>query len=77
VLDDNGFILISERHEDTGRFFGEVDGTVMEMLVNSDVYRKVKVVDYQAVCFNPVSRTNFGNFLRTVQKYQFYSHQIF
>jgi voltage-dependent calcium channel alpha-2/delta-3 len=66
VLDDNGFILISEKHEHTGRFFGEIDGMVMEMLVNSDVYKRVRVVDYQAVCFQPLSKTNFGNFLRTV-----------
>lgn len=68
VLDDNGFILVSEKHEDTGKFFGEVDGMVMEMLVNSDVYKRVRVVDYQAVCYQPVAKTNFASVLSTVRK---------
>ncbi|CAL8108692.1 unnamed protein product [Orchesella dallaii] len=65
VLDDNGFILVSENHEDTGKFFGEVDGMVMEMLVNSDVYKRVRVVDYQAVCLQAVAKTNFASVLST------------
>lgn len=57
--------MITEKYEDTGKFFGEVDGMVMEMLVNSDVYKRVRVVDYQAVCYQPVSKSNFASILRT------------
>jgi hypothetical protein len=47
-----------------GKFFGEIDGMVMEMLVNSDVYKRVKVIDYQGVCFQPVFKSSHGSFLR-------------
>lgn len=39
ILDNNGFIIISERHEHTGKFFGEIDGTIMDSLVQDRIYR--------------------------------------
>jgi hypothetical protein len=33
VVDNNGFVIISENKADTGKFFGEVDGTILESLV--------------------------------------------
>ncbi|KAG7168724.1 Voltage-dependent calcium channel subunit alpha-2/delta-4-like [Homarus americanus] len=30
LLDDNGFIIASEREEDTGKFFGTLEGTIIE-----------------------------------------------
>ncbi|XP_034941199.1 voltage-dependent calcium channel subunit alpha-2/delta-4 isoform X2 [Chelonus insularis] len=50
ILDNSGFIIISERHEHTGKFFGEIDGTIMDSLVQDRIYRKVTVIDYQGVC---------------------------
>ncbi|XP_076758290.1 voltage-dependent calcium channel subunit stolid isoform X2 [Xylocopa sonorina] len=50
ILDNNGFIIISERHEHTGKFFGEIDGTIMDSLVQDKIYRKVTVTDYQGTC---------------------------
>ncbi|KOX79241.1 Voltage-dependent calcium channel subunit alpha-2/delta-3 [Melipona quadrifasciata] len=50
ILDNNGFIIISERHEHTGKFFGEIDGTIMDSLVQDRIYRKVTVTDYQGTC---------------------------
>ncbi|KAF7991299.1 hypothetical protein HCN44_002861 [Aphidius gifuensis] len=50
ILDNSGFIIISERHEHTGKFFGQIDGTIMDSLVQDRIYRKVSVVDYQGVC---------------------------
>nr|XP_034193445.1 voltage-dependent calcium channel subunit alpha-2/delta-3 isoform X3 [Osmia lignaria] len=50
ILDNNGFIIISERHEHTGKFFGEIDGTIMDSLVQDRIYRKVTVTDYQGRC---------------------------
>ncbi|XP_011332586.1 voltage-dependent calcium channel subunit alpha-2/delta-3 isoform X3 [Ooceraea biroi] len=50
ILDNNGFIMISERHEHTGKFFGEIDGTIMDSLVQDRIYRKVSVIDYQGTC---------------------------
>ncbi|XP_011859879.1 PREDICTED: voltage-dependent calcium channel subunit alpha-2/delta-3-like, partial [Vollenhovia emeryi] len=50
ILDNNGFIIISERHEHTGKFFGEIDGTIMDSLVQDRIFRKVTVIDYQGTC---------------------------
>lgn len=49
-----------------GKFFGEIDGMVMEMLVKSEIYKQVHVVDYQATCFHPVSRSSLANILLSV-----------
>ena len=50
VLDDNGFIIISEKAEHTGQFFGEIDGTIMDSLVQDGIYKKVFVYDHQGSC---------------------------
>ena len=33
VLDNNGFVVISEDPLNTGKFFGEIDGTILNSLV--------------------------------------------
>nr|CAD7588141.1 unnamed protein product [Timema genevievae] len=50
VLDNNGFIILSESAEHTGRFFGHIDGTIMDSLVQDRIYKKVAVFDYQGAC---------------------------
>ncbi|XP_045481988.1 voltage-dependent calcium channel subunit alpha-2/delta-3 isoform X2 [Harmonia axyridis] len=52
ILDNNGFIIISENPEHTGRFFGQIDGTIMDSLVQDRIYKKLPVYDYQGVCSN-------------------------
>ena len=52
VLDNNGYIIVSESRADTGKFFGEVKGYIMEKLVKEEIYKKIAIYDYQAVCFN-------------------------
>lgn len=58
MLDNNGFIIISEQPEHTGRFFGQIDGTIMDSLVQDRIYKKITVYDYQGACTN--SRNNFS-----------------
>ncbi|RVE51074.1 hypothetical protein evm_004217 [Chilo suppressalis] len=68
ILDDNGFIILSEDVSQTGRFFGQVDGTIMDSLVQDRIYKKVTVHDHQGRC--PDSRNPFsgsGNKLGPVQ----------
>nr|XP_021523490.1 voltage-dependent calcium channel subunit alpha-2/delta-4 isoform X3 [Aotus nancymaae] len=50
VVDNNGFILISERSQEMGRFLGEVDGAVMTQLLSMGVFSQVTMYDYQAMC---------------------------
>ncbi|KAI8438731.1 hypothetical protein MSG28_011143 [Choristoneura fumiferana] len=58
ILDDNGFIILSEDASQTGLFFGQVDGTIMDSLVQDRIYKKVTVHDRQGRC--PDSRNPFS-----------------
>ena len=71
VLDNNGYVVISKEPYQTGRFFGEIDGTVMDSLVYSQVYQRIRVYDYQAVCLDAVSTKNSASFLLTVSTFIF------
>ncbi|XP_055973742.1 voltage-dependent calcium channel subunit alpha-2/delta-4 [Sorex fumeus] len=50
IIDSNGFILISERPQEMGRFLGEVDGALMTQLLSVGAFRRVTMYDYQAMC---------------------------
>lgn len=50
LLDNNGFVLLSENNEHTGKFFGQIDGTIMDSLVQDRIYRRISLTDYQGVC---------------------------
>ncbi|XP_053622117.1 voltage-dependent calcium channel subunit alpha-2/delta-3 isoform X1 [Plodia interpunctella] len=58
ILDDNGFIILSEDVTQTGRFFGQVDGTIMDSLVQDRIYKKITVNDNQGRC--PDSKNPFS-----------------
>ncbi|XP_075216891.1 voltage-dependent calcium channel subunit straightjacket isoform X2 [Lycorma delicatula] len=51
VLDNNAYIIISEDIKDTGKFFGEVHGEIMERMVEENIFKRIHIYDYQAVCF--------------------------
>ncbi|XP_059704094.1 voltage-dependent calcium channel subunit alpha-2/delta-4 [Haemorhous mexicanus] len=53
LIDNNGFILVSKIPEETGKFFGAVDGSVMTQLLNMGMFRRVTMYDYQAMCKVP------------------------
>lgn len=62
LLDNNGFVLLSESTEHTGKFFGHIDGTIMDSLVQDRIYRRVSFMDYQGLCSdrdNPYSGSGF------------------
>nr|XP_033470392.1 voltage-dependent calcium channel subunit alpha-2/delta-4 isoform X1 [Epinephelus lanceolatus] len=50
AIDNNGFVLISKQRSDAGRFFGEVDGSVMTTLIRMGMFKRVSLFDYQAMC---------------------------
>merc|ERR1719348_38404 len=50
VLDNNGFVTISEDPSNIGKFFGEIDGTILKSLEQNHVFKKIKIYDYQAIC---------------------------
>jgi voltage-dependent calcium channel alpha-2/delta-3 len=66
VLDNNGYIVVSESPKDTGKFFGEVQGSIMEIMVQEELYKRIHMLDYQAVCFREDALKNKAPFLVTV-----------
>ncbi|XP_073920975.1 voltage-dependent calcium channel subunit alpha-2/delta-1 isoform X5 [Castor canadensis] len=53
ILDDGGFLLMANHDDYTnqiGRFFGEIDPSLMRHLINVSVYAFNKSYDYQSVC---------------------------
>ncbi|KAK2724952.1 hypothetical protein QYM36_001414 [Artemia franciscana] len=68
VLDNNGFIIISEKRENSGKFFGEVDGTIMDSLVHYEIYQKIRIYDYQSVCFDKTEKKSSASLLLTPLK---------
>jgi hypothetical protein len=66
VLDNNGYIIVSESLSDTGKFFGEVQGNIMEIMIQDSLYQRIRVFDYQAVCFREDGTKNNAPFLLTV-----------
>uniref|UniRef100_A0AAR2J1Y7 Voltage-dependent calcium channel alpha-2/delta subunit conserved region domain-containing protein n=2 Tax=Pygocentrus nattereri TaxID=42514 RepID=A0AAR2J1Y7_PYGNA len=59
VIDSNGFIVISKQRNEVGRFFGEVDGSVMSQLLRMGMFKRISLYDYQAMCkVNPHSASS-------------------
>lgn len=67
VVDNNGFVIISEDPVHTGKFFGEVDGTVLQSLIKHNIFRQIRVYDYQAICLEPESDDSAASMLLTVR----------
>lgn len=65
MLDNNGYVVVSQELAHTGQFFGEVRGRIMERLVAEQIYQPINITDYQAVCFDDKNRNSPGNVLRT------------
>ncbi|XP_055843710.1 voltage-dependent calcium channel subunit alpha-2/delta-3 isoform X3 [Episyrphus balteatus] len=63
LLDNNGYVVISPRRPETGRFFGEVNGALMRRLIEERVYKEVVIFDYQAVCFEFIGDNNSSSHL--------------
>ncbi|XP_011260167.1 voltage-dependent calcium channel subunit alpha-2/delta-3 isoform X2 [Camponotus floridanus] len=69
LIDNNGYIVAAKDETDTGKFFGEVRGSIMISLVKEGVFERIKIFDYQAVCFKNTQSNNAGNELFTPWKH--------
>jgi len=61
LLDQNGYVVISEAYNDTGQFMGTQEGAVMASMVGQGLYNPVEIYDYQAWCQEVVS-VQFKNY---------------
>ncbi|XP_059050902.1 voltage-dependent calcium channel subunit alpha-2/delta-3 isoform X1 [Achroia grisella] len=65
LVDNNGWVIVSEDSNQTGQFFGKIRPDIMATLIEDDVYKPVHLVDYQAVCFREKKTSNPANVLLT------------
>lgn len=63
LLDQNGYVVISDAHNDTGQFMGTQEGAVMNSMVGQGLYNPVDIYDYQAWCEEVVSTRTYINLL--------------
>ncbi|GAB1291214.1 Voltage-dependent calcium channel subunit alpha-2/delta-4 [Apodemus speciosus] len=70
VIDNNGFILISERPQEIGRLLGEADGALMTQLLSMGVFSRVTMYDYQAMCKAPDHHHSAGESLISAHKHK-------
>lgn len=68
ILDNHGYVVVTKELEDTGKFFGEINGRLMQSLVSENIYEEVNITDYQGVCYANTNEGNPGNILQTVSK---------
>ncbi|XP_058819559.1 voltage-dependent calcium channel subunit alpha-2/delta-3 isoform X2 [Topomyia yanbarensis] len=50
VIDNNGYVILSESSNDTGRFFGEIEGAIMQSMVDKEIFTMITVFDLQGLC---------------------------
>ncbi|XP_042896013.1 voltage-dependent calcium channel subunit alpha-2/delta-3 isoform X4 [Parasteatoda tepidariorum] len=65
LLDNNGFVVVSEVHEHTGKFFGEIDNVLFDSMIHGKIFRRVKMYDYQAMCVDIIVPSGPASFLKT------------
>lgn len=68
VLDNHGYVIVSRNLIDAGKFFGEVNGRLMQHLIFENIYEEINITDYQAVCEDPSNEGSPANILQTVNK---------
>lgn len=56
MLDNNAYIVLSERDNVTGRFFGEIEGAVMESMVELNIFKLITVYDLQGLCWDDIEK---------------------
>lgn len=69
VVDNHGYIVLSPGLEETGKFFGEIRGDIMQRLIDDGIYKRIYVYDYQAVCFYEKGNMNTARSLQSFVKF--------
>ena len=57
LLDNNGYVLVdSQTHASSGRLLGELDQTLFGSLIETGIFRHVRMFDYQAICIEMLEK---------------------
>lgn len=61
LIDNNGWVVVSRDHDHVGRFLGEVDYNLFTSLLDMNVYRPVRMYDFQAICIELINKISVGS----------------
>ncbi|KAK9874141.1 hypothetical protein WA026_002496 [Henosepilachna vigintioctopunctata] len=50
MLDDNGYVIVSNNVQETGSFFGKIRRDIMKDLLKENIYKATRMFDYQGLC---------------------------
>ncbi|RWS28572.1 voltage-dependent calcium channel subunit alpha-2/delta-3-like protein [Leptotrombidium deliense] len=64
LLDNNGYVIVSEQQSHTGRFFGEVDRNMLKTMVELGIYKQIEMFDYQSICVQEVKDSSVAGVFR-------------
>ncbi|KAJ8953279.1 hypothetical protein NQ318_015861 [Aromia moschata] len=70
IIDSSGYIIVSvDNQNDTGKFFGEVEGDILDSMLQHNLYKRVTVYDYQALCKKDEEAGSAGSVVLTPLAY--------
>ncbi|KYN22132.1 Voltage-dependent calcium channel subunit alpha-2/delta-4 [Trachymyrmex cornetzi] len=67
LLDQNGYIVISDEHNNTGQFMGTQEGAVMLSMVKQGLYNPIDIFDYQALCHETRNGNSANSLMEPLQ----------
>lgn len=69
VIDNNGYVLLGNHAH--GKFLGHLPkaGAVMEVMIEKELFKRIEVYDYQALCKIDENNENFATSLRSVSNF--------
>lgn len=72
VIDNNGYVILSE-HNDTGKYFGELEkrGVYMQSMIQMGIFKQLTVYDFQALCSEEIEIKSDARLLITVCIYTY------
>lgn len=71
VVDSSGYLIVSVDTNDTGKFFGEIEGDILSSMLAEKIFKRVAVFDYQALCKMNKPEVSGGSDLITVGSSKF------
>lgn len=67
VIDQNGYVMLSNDSKHIGKFFGEIEGSVMDAMLQNNTFEQATVYDFQAVCVRQMTSSGVGSLFLSVR----------
>lgn len=68
MVDDNGYVIVSNNVQDTGFFFGRIRPDIMKELLRENIYKVTRIFDYQGLCPDSDEMNSPASKLMTVSR---------